>query len=58
LLQSRLGAAYDPATHLGGAVYLFVRGVRGACGGVSLWPATPAWVQDMDRLLLDAGGRT
>ncbi|MEY2685123.1 MAG: exodeoxyribonuclease subunit beta, partial [Pseudomonadota bacterium] len=58
LLQSRLGAAYDPATHLGGAVYLFVRGVRGPCAGVSLWPATTAWVQDLDGLLTDTGGLT
>ena len=27
LLEQRLGAAYDPAQHLGGALYLFVRGI-------------------------------
>lgn len=27
LLAQRLGAAYDPAQHLGGALYLFVRGI-------------------------------
>ena len=51
LLRSRLGATYDPAQHLGGALYLFVRGVRGPVGGVYLLPATPAWVGDLDRLL-------
>ncbi len=29
LLRARLGAAYEPARHLGGAIYLFLRGVRG-----------------------------
>jgi exodeoxyribonuclease V beta subunit len=26
-LRSRLGEAYDPAEHLGGAVYFFLRGI-------------------------------
>ncbi|WP_229415711.1 exodeoxyribonuclease V subunit beta [Pseudoduganella armeniaca] len=30
LLRSRLGAAYDPALHLGGAVFWFLRGVGNA----------------------------
>ena len=42
LLQSRLGAAYRPATHLGGAVYLFVRGIDGPASGVCLVPTVPA----------------
>jgi exodeoxyribonuclease V beta subunit len=42
LLQSRLGAAYRPATHLGGAVYLFVRGIDGPASGVCLVPPVPA----------------
>ena len=41
LLQSRLGAAYRPATHLGGAVYLFVRGIDGPATGVCLVPPVP-----------------
>jgi exodeoxyribonuclease V beta subunit len=41
LLQSRLGAAYRPATHLGGAVYLFVRGIDGPASGVCLVPPVP-----------------
>ena len=36
LLRARLGAAYDPAVQLGGAVFLFLRGIanvhtRGCC---------------------------
>ena len=33
LLQARLGAAYDPAQHLGGAVYFFLRGIHGPTQG-------------------------
>ena len=33
LLRSRLGARYDPAQHLGGAAYLFLRGIHGPAGG-------------------------
>ena len=36
LLQARLGADYDPARHLGGAVYLYLRGIRGPERGVCL----------------------
>jgi exodeoxyribonuclease V beta subunit len=33
LLRARLGAAYAPALHLGGAIYLFLRGVQGPAAG-------------------------
>jgi exodeoxyribonuclease V beta subunit len=34
-LRSRLGDAYDYETHVGGALYLFVRGMReGDCAGI------------------------
>ncbi|MEY2653035.1 MAG: hypothetical protein RLZZ524_62, partial [Pseudomonadota bacterium] len=33
LLRDRLGAGYDPAQHLGGAVYVFLRGWRGPAAG-------------------------
>ncbi|WP_417659065.1 exodeoxyribonuclease V subunit beta [Pseudidiomarina sp.] len=33
LLQSRLGAAYDYDTHVGGAVYLFLRGIEAPNAG-------------------------
>ena len=33
LLRSRLGARYDPGQHLGGAAYLFLRGIHGPAGG-------------------------
>jgi exodeoxyribonuclease V beta subunit len=40
LLKLRLGASYDPAQHLGGAVYLFLRGIKGPQSGVCLIPAS------------------
>ncbi len=33
LLRARLGGAYDPARHLGGAIFMFLRGIDGPCGG-------------------------
>jgi exodeoxyribonuclease V beta subunit len=33
LLRARLGAGYDPAQQLGGALYFFLRGIRGPAGG-------------------------
>ncbi len=47
LLQSRLGAAYDPATHLGGAVYLFVRGIDGPARGMCLVPPVPELLDEL-----------
>jgi exodeoxyribonuclease V beta subunit len=42
LLRARLGAAYRPAQHLGGALFLFLRGVAGPAAGCCLLPAVPA----------------
>jgi exodeoxyribonuclease V beta subunit len=36
LLRQRLGERYDPAEHLGGAVYLFLRGIHGPEAGCCL----------------------
>jgi exodeoxyribonuclease V beta subunit len=55
LLQTRLGAGYDPTQHLGGAVYLFLRGVHGPAGGVCALPAPPDMLAALDALLPAAG---
>ncbi|GLZ45923.1 RecBCD enzyme subunit RecB [Actinomycetospora sp. NBRC 106375] len=55
---------YDPATHLGGVLYLFLRGmcgpdapvVDGTACGVFAWNPSPALVVDLSTLL-DGGGR-
>jgi len=55
LLRSRLGAAYDPARQLGGAVFLFLRGVAAPSAGCCVLPAVPALLDGLDRAF--AGGR-
>lgn len=51
LLRSRLGQAYDPARHLGGAVYLFLRGIQGPAKGCCHVAPPLALLQELDRLL-------
>jgi exodeoxyribonuclease V beta subunit len=51
LLRSRLGAAYDPAQHLGGAVYLFMRGIDGPASGCCCLPAPVALMDGLDAML-------
>ena len=51
LLRARLGKTYDPAQHLGGAVYLFLRGIDGPAGGCCTLPAPPALLDGLDALL-------
>lgn len=52
MLKTRLGTAYDPARQLGGAMFLFLRGIgntetRGCCTVVP----DPALLEALDRLL-------
>jgi exodeoxyribonuclease V beta subunit len=51
-LQDRL-PNYDPPVHLGGALYLFVRGVDSPGQGVYFSPANPTVIAAMDALLMD-----
>jgi exodeoxyribonuclease V beta subunit len=51
LLRLRLGDAYDPARQLGGAVYLFMRGLRGPEAGCVLVEPDPALLDALDRLM-------
>ncbi|MBL8344246.1 MAG: exodeoxyribonuclease V subunit beta [Rubrivivax sp.] len=51
LLQARLGAGYDPARHVGGAVVLFLRGVSGPAGGCCHLQAPAALLAALDALL-------
>jgi exodeoxyribonuclease V beta subunit len=51
LLQARLGGAYDPARQLGGAVYLYLRGVHGPERGVCLIPADLALMAGLENML-------
>ena len=52
LLRSRLGASYDPQQHLGGAVFLFLRGIANADTRGCYWLAPQAALLDgLDQLL-------
>ena len=53
LLRARLGAAYLPQQHLGGAVYLFLRGIDGSAGGCCTLPAPLPLLQGLDAMLDD-----
>ena len=55
LLLQRLGKAYDPRQHLGGAVYLFLRGIKGAESGVCLVPASMPLMDALGEMLGEAG---
>ena len=51
LLRARLGSAYDPAQQLGGAVYLFLRGIDGPAQGCCTLPAPLSLLQALDAML-------
>lgn len=51
LLKLRLGAAYEPETHLGGAVYLFLRGLKGPQSGVCQIPASIPLLNALEAML-------
>jgi len=51
LLRARLGDAYDPARQLGGAVYLFLRGIDGPAGGCCTLPAPLQLLDGLDAML-------
>ncbi|MEX8494532.1 3'-5' exonuclease, partial [Sphaerotilus sp.] len=53
LLRQRLGAGYDPAQHLGGAIYLFLRGVQGPQAGCAVVPAPLALLEALESCLDD-----
>ncbi len=51
LLKARLGAGYAPESHLGGAVYLYLRGVKGSQNGVCLIPPSAPLLTALDVML-------
>jgi exodeoxyribonuclease V beta subunit len=59
LLQSRLGDQYDPAEHLGGAIFLFLRGIANTQTRGCYWmEPDPALLDGLDRLLDQPGSQT
>ena len=51
LLRSRLGTAYAPRQHLGGALYYFLRGIDGPAHGLHHVMPEPQLLQALDALL-------
>jgi len=51
LLRHRLGRGYDPARQLGGAVYLFLRGIHGPAGGCFFVAPPLALIETLDAML-------
>jgi exodeoxyribonuclease V beta subunit len=51
-LKLRLGAAYDYDRHIGGAVYLFLRGAGASTQGVYFERPPKAMIEQMDRLFM------
>ena len=51
LLQHRLGALYAPDTHLGGALYFFLRGLDGPAQAVHTVPVMLPLLHGMEDLL-------
>jgi exodeoxyribonuclease V beta subunit len=50
LLKARLGASYDYDTHIGGGLYLFLRGTQGPAGGRVLAKPPKVLIENMDSL--------
>ncbi|MBL8329325.1 MAG: exodeoxyribonuclease V subunit beta [Rubrivivax sp.] len=51
LLRTRLGARYEPARHLGGAIYFFLRGVAAPTAGCCTLPAPLDLLMALDKQL-------
>ncbi|ASK34592.1 exodeoxyribonuclease V subunit beta [Alcanivorax sp. N3-2A] len=52
LLRSRLGDEYQPEQHLGGAVYVFLRGLAGSDAGAVFERPPQALIEALDRLFV------
>jgi exodeoxyribonuclease V beta subunit len=57
LLKSRLGKSYNPEMQLGGAVYLFLRGVKGPEAGCYVVPPSVALLNTLDQEMARVAGR-
>lgn len=55
LLKKRLGHAYRPEVNLGGAVYLFLRGIEGPENGVYVVPPAVEMLLALDNMLNEKG---
>ena len=58
LLRSRLGAAYDPAHYLGGALFFFLRGLDGPTHGCYVIAPPLKLLGALDQALQHPAGNT
>jgi exodeoxyribonuclease V beta subunit len=56
LLRQRLGAGYDPARQLGGAVCCFIRGIHGPARGCHVVPPSLPLLDALEAMLAVAPG--
>ncbi|MEY4718557.1 MAG: exodeoxyribonuclease subunit beta [Pseudomonadota bacterium] len=56
LLKSRLGDVYDYERHVGGVLYLFVRGIHGPVNGVFRDRLSPVLIEHLDALFAGREG--
>ncbi len=56
LLKKRLGDRYDPFVHMGGAVYLFLRGINGPSQGTYVVPPSVDMLLELDAMLGETEG--
>jgi len=54
-LKARLGGDYDYDAHIGGAMYIFLRGLGGPCGGLHLEKPPKVLIEELDRLFAGKG---
>jgi exodeoxyribonuclease V beta subunit len=55
-LKVRLGGAYDYDRHIGGAVYIFLRGLAGPAGGLHVEKPPKALIEALDGLFAGQRG--
>jgi exodeoxyribonuclease V beta subunit len=51
LLKSRMGPRYDPDQHLGGALYLFIRGIHGPASGTCTLTMSRELIEALEGML-------
>ena len=56
-LKARLGEAYDYDRHIGGAVYVFLRGLDGPCAGLHLEKPPRVLIEALDGMFAGKGSR-
>jgi len=54
LLKARLGESYHYQQHIGGSLYLFLRGVHGPAGGRVFYKPAQTFIETLDALFTNS----